>query len=47
MQVPLTAYAEDCAFTGEVTLTGDRLSDFLASTVEDVGWEDPVPDPAD
>jgi hypothetical protein len=34
MQVPLTAYAEDCAFTGEVTLTGDRLSDFLASTVE-------------
>jgi len=34
MQVPLTAYAEDCAFTGEVTLTGDRLSDFLATTVE-------------
>jgi len=34
MQVPLTAYAEDCSFTGEVALTGDRLSDFLASTTE-------------
>jgi hypothetical protein len=34
MQVPLTAYAQDCSFTGELTLTGDRLSDFLASTVE-------------
>jgi len=34
MQVPLTAYAEDCSFTGEVALTGDRLSDFLAATVE-------------
>jgi hypothetical protein len=34
MQVPLTAYAEDCSFTGDVALTGDRLSDFLASTAE-------------
>jgi len=34
MQVPFAAYAEDSTFTGEVTLTGDRLSDFLASTVE-------------
>ena len=34
MQVPLRAYTEDCSFTGEVALTGDRLSDFLASTVE-------------
>jgi hypothetical protein len=34
MQVPLKAYTEDCSFTGEVGLTGDRLSDFLASTVE-------------
>jgi hypothetical protein len=34
MQVPLTAYAQDCSFTGELALTGDRLSDFLASTVE-------------
>jgi hypothetical protein len=34
MQVPLTAYAEDCSFTGEVALAGDRLSDFLAATAE-------------
>jgi len=34
MQVPLTAYAEDCSFTGEVAIIGDRLSDFLAATVE-------------
>ena len=34
MQVPFSGYAEDCSFTGEVVLTGDRLSDFLASTVE-------------
>ena len=34
MQIPFTAYAEDCTLTGEVTLTGDRLSDFLASTTE-------------
>jgi len=34
MQVPLTAYAEDCSFTGELALTADRLSDFLTSTVE-------------
>jgi hypothetical protein len=34
MQVPFEAYAEDCSFTGELALTGDRLSDFLASTAE-------------
>jgi hypothetical protein len=34
MQVPLRAYAEDCSFTGEVVLTADRLSDFLAATDE-------------
>ena len=34
MQVPLTAYAPDFSFTGEVALAGDRLSDFLASTAE-------------
>lgn len=34
MQVPLTAYAEDCSLTGEVDITSDRLSDFLASTAE-------------
>jgi hypothetical protein len=34
MQVPLRAYAEDCSFTGELTLSGDRLSDFLSTTAE-------------
>jgi len=34
MQVPFEAYAEDCSFTGELALTTDRLSDFLASTDE-------------
>lgn len=34
MHVPLTAYAEDCTLTGELALDADRLSDFLASTVE-------------
>jgi hypothetical protein len=34
MQVPFTAYAEDCTFTGELALAADRLSDFLTSTVE-------------
>ena len=34
MQVPLTAYAEDCSFTGDVVLEGDRLSDFLTTAVE-------------
>jgi len=34
MQVPFEAYAEDCSFTGELALSGDRLSDFLASTDE-------------
>jgi hypothetical protein len=34
MHVPLRAYAEDCSITGEVALSGDRLSDFLSSTTE-------------
>ena len=34
MQIPFTAYAEDCTLTGEVSLTADRLSDFLADTAE-------------
>jgi len=34
MQIPFTAYADDCTVTGEIALHSDRLSDFLASTVE-------------
>lgn len=34
MQIPFTAYAEDCTVSGEVDLHGDRLSDFLTSTTE-------------
>jgi hypothetical protein len=34
MQIPFSAYAEDCTVTGEMALTADRLSDFLASTEE-------------
>jgi hypothetical protein len=34
MQIPFSAYADDCTVTGEVALTGDRLSDFLAATDE-------------
>ena len=34
MHVPLRAYAEDCSITGEVALSGDRLSDFLSATTE-------------
>jgi hypothetical protein len=34
MQIPFTAYAEDCTVNGEVDLPGDRLSDFLSSTTE-------------
>jgi hypothetical protein len=34
MHVPLTAYAEDCTFTGELALPADRLSDFLTSATE-------------
>jgi hypothetical protein len=34
MQIPFTAYAEDCTVSGEVDLPADRLSDFLASTTE-------------
>src|SRR5262245_6228906 len=34
MQIPFTAYADDCTVTGEIALRSDRLSDFLSSTVE-------------
>jgi hypothetical protein len=34
MQIPFTAYADDCTVTGEVALTSDRLSDFLAASEE-------------
>ena len=34
MQIPFTAYAEDCTVNGEVDLPADRLSDFLSSTTE-------------
>jgi len=34
MQIPFTAYAEDCTVSGELALETDRLSDFLASTDE-------------
>ena len=34
MQIPFTAYAEDCTISGEVDLPADRLSDFLSATTE-------------
>ena len=34
MQIPFAAYAEDCTVLGELSLEGDRLSDFLSSTDE-------------
>ena len=34
MQIPFTAFAEDCMVTGEVDLAADRLADLLASTTE-------------
>lgn len=34
MQIPFTAYADDCTVNGELVIRDDRLSDFLASTVE-------------
>ena len=36
MQIPFTAYAEDCTVTGEIALgeNADRLSDLLSSTTE-------------
>ncbi len=34
MQIPFSAYADDCTVTGEMALTTDRLSDFLAATDE-------------
>ena len=34
MQIPFSAYADDCTVKGELALRTDRLSDFLASTTE-------------
>lgn len=34
MQIPFSAYADDCTVSGELALRTDRLSDFLASTEE-------------
>ena len=34
MQIPFTAYAEDCTLRGEIALGADRLSDLLSSTEE-------------
>jgi len=34
MQIPFTAYADDCTISGELAIRTDRLSDFLASTTE-------------
>lgn len=34
MQIPFSAYADDCTVRGELELKTDRLSDFLASTTE-------------
>lgn len=34
MQIPFSAFADDCTVSGEIALRTDRLSDFLASTVE-------------
>jgi hypothetical protein len=34
MQIPFTAFADDCTVTGEIALRSDRLSDFLAGTTE-------------
>ena len=34
MQIPFSAFAEDCTVAGEIDLAADRLSDFLAATTE-------------
>jgi hypothetical protein len=34
MQIPFSAYADDCTVRGEIALTADRLADLLASTTE-------------
>ena len=34
MQIPFTAYADDCTVRGEIALGADRLSDLLSSTTE-------------
>lgn len=34
MEIPFTAYADDCTLSGEIALGADRLSDLLSSTYE-------------
>ena len=34
MQIPFSAFAEDCTVSGQLALQTDRLSDFLSSTEE-------------
>ena len=34
LQIPFSAYAEDCTVHGEIALGADRLADLLASTTE-------------
>lgn len=34
MQIPFTAYADDCTVRGQIELGADRLADLLASTTE-------------
>lgn len=34
MQIPFTAYADDCTVSGEIDLRADRLADLLVSTEE-------------
>ena len=34
MQIPFTAYADDCTVHGEIALGADRLADLLSSTTE-------------
>ena len=34
LRIPFSGYADDCTVSGSLALTSDRLSDFLASTVE-------------
>jgi hypothetical protein len=34
MQIPFSAYADDCTVRGEIALGADRLSDLLTSTTE-------------
>jgi len=34
MEIAFSGYADDCAVSGQIAMQSDRLSDFLASTVE-------------